>query len=52
MDADQKNRGVIAIVNELQRFGWTHPDYATNVLARFNLVPLAPTNAPASDPER
>ena len=52
MDADQKNRGVIAIVNEFQRFGWTHPDYATNVLARFNLVPLAPTNAPAPDPKR
>ncbi len=52
VDADQKNRGVIAIVNEFQRFGWAHPDYATNVLARFNLVPLAPTNAPASDPKR
>ncbi len=52
MDADQKNRGVLAIVNELQRFGWSHPDYATNVLARFNLVPLAPSNAPAADPKR
>ena len=50
-EAEQKNRGIIAIVNEFQRFGWDHPDYATNVLSRFSLAALPPTNAPAAAPK-
>jgi hypothetical protein len=52
VEADQKNRAIIGVVTEFQRFGWSHPDYATNVLTRFNLVPLPPTNAPAAEPSR
>lgn len=51
-EAEQKNHGIIAVVTEFQRFGWDHPDYATNVLTRFSLVPLPPTNAPAAPAKR
>ncbi len=41
IEAQKRNPEVLAIVTELQKFGAAHPAYASNVLARFNLQPLA-----------
>lgn len=50
MEADKKNHEILALVAEFQKFGATHPDYATNVLARFNLPPLGAGVTPAAPP--
>lgn len=47
MEAEKKNQEILAIVAEFQKFGATHPGYASNVLTRFNLPPLAPAGVPA-----
>ncbi|HTH49108.1 MAG TPA: hypothetical protein VMB21_16450 [Candidatus Limnocylindria bacterium] len=44
-EAEKKNAEIIAIVAEFQKFGATHPGYASNVLGRFNLPPLSATGA-------
>ena len=50
MEAEKKNQEILAIVAEFQKFGATHPDYASNVLSKFNLPALsaAPVKAPAA----
>jgi len=36
-----------AVVENFQRYGYGDPAYATNILARFELSPLMPTNVAA-----
>ena len=37
----------MAVAAEFQKFAATHPDYATNILARFGLKPISATATPA-----
>ena len=52
VEAQKRNPEVLAIVTELQKFAATHPAYATNVLARFNLQPLASTGLSTGAPKK
>src|SRR5262245_16132807 len=45
--ANQQDGSVLEALPHFQRLGWRFPDYASNVLARFNLPALPPTNTPA-----
>ncbi|HAB16437.1 MAG TPA: hypothetical protein PLX89_13805 [Verrucomicrobiota bacterium] len=45
--ATQQDGSVLDALPHFQRLGWRFPDYASNVLARFNLPALPPTNLPA-----
>jgi hypothetical protein len=45
-EAVQRNDQLLAVAAEFQKYGAGHPDYATNVLARFGLKPITGTNAP------
>ena len=47
-EAEKRNQEILMVVAEFQKFAATHPGYATNVLARFNLPALPPTGAPAA----
>jgi hypothetical protein len=44
----QRNEQLVAVAAEFQKFAASHPDYATNILARFGLKPISPAAAPAS----
>ena len=50
MEADKKNQEILVLVAEFQKFGATHPDYASNVLMRFNLPPLPAGAVPVKAP--
>lgn len=43
----QRNEQLLAVAVEFQKYAASHPDYATNVLARFGLKPIAASPAPA-----
>ena len=45
VEAQKKLPEIFAIVSELQKFGQTHPGYASNVLVRFNLAQPPPPAA-------
>jgi hypothetical protein len=52
-DASKKNQEILALVAEFQKFGAAHPDYANNVLSKFNLPVLsAKPGSPASVPAK
>ena len=44
-EAIKRNEELLAVAAEFQKYGAGHADYATNVLNRFGLKPLAPTNS-------
>jgi hypothetical protein len=41
----QRNEQLMAIAGEFQKYGASHPDYASNVLSRFGLKPISGTAA-------
>ena len=45
IEAVKRNEELMAVAAEFQKYGAGHPDYATNVLNRFGLKPLSPTNS-------
>ena len=47
MEAYKQQEPLLAVLPLFQQIGGRYPDYATNVLARFNLPSMAPSNAPA-----
>lgn len=40
-------QGAEAFVNQLREFGGTHPDFAQQVLRKYGIPPMQPTNAQA-----
>jgi len=43
---------VLQMLPRFQQVGWRFPDYASNVLAQFDLRPIAPTNRQVGKDER
>jgi|GEM_PF-1149305 len=48
IEADKQQAPILAVLPIFQRIGGRHPDYASNVLKKFNLPVMLPTNTPAS----
>ena len=47
-EAQQQWAPMAELLPVFQRIGGRHPDYAAQVLKRFQLEPMSPTNAPGS----
>ncbi|MBN9692710.1 MAG: hypothetical protein J0M24_20875 [Verrucomicrobia bacterium] len=50
LEADKQHAPLLGVLPLFQQIGGRYPDYSSNVLRKFNLPPLAPTNPPVKRP--